>query len=84
MYRAKNKCKKILKTSLQRFNLINSENRNHKGKRLPNLTYKMGLRKGGKHVALSDISIYYIMKNIKKSCKSSNLRISEVKCDEEF
>ena len=80
----KTSVKKNLKTSVQRFNLMNSENRNHKGKRLPNLTYKMGLRKGGKHVALSDISIYYIMKNIKKSCKSSNLRISGANCDEEF
>ena len=36
---------------------------------LLNLTDKINLKKGDKYVAISNISMYYTYKNIKRSCK---------------
>ena len=38
----------------------------------------------GKYVALSNVSIYYTWKNIKKSHKNNKLKISALKGNEEF
>ena len=43
---------------------------------LLNLSDKMDLKRGGKYFALSNLSIYYIRKNIKKLCKNSKFKIS--------
>ena len=40
---------------------------------LLNLSDKIYLMRGDKYVALSNLSIYYIWKNIKKSYKNNNL-----------
>ena len=54
--------------------LMNSENSktSDPNRQLPNLTDKIDLRKKDKHVALSNLSIYYTWKNIKKSYKNNN------------
>ena len=41
-----------------------------------NLTYKIDLRRGGKIVALSNLSIYYTEKNIKTSYNNNKFEIS--------
>ena len=41
-----------------------------------NLTYKVDLRRKNRYIALSNLSIYYIWKNIKKSYKSNKTTIS--------
>ena len=51
---------------------------------LPNLTDKINLNKSGKYVALSNLNIYYIWKNIKVSCKSNKFKISGPTWNEEF
>ena len=38
---------------------------------LLNLSHKINLKKGDKYVALSNLSIYYIWKDIKKSYKNN-------------
>ena len=43
---------------------------------LLNLTDKLNLKRIDKYVALSNLSIYYIWKNVKKSGKSNKLKIS--------
>ena len=43
---------------------------------LLNLTDKIDLRKKDKYIALSNLNIHYIWKNIKKSYKSSKFKIS--------
>ena len=43
---------------------------------LPNLTDKIDLRRKDKYIALSNISIYYIWKNIKKSYKNNKFKTS--------
>ena len=40
------------------------------------LTDKTDLRRKDKYIALSNLSIYYTWKNIKKAYKNSNLKIS--------
>ena len=45
-------------------------------KLLFNLTDKIDLRRKDKYIALSNISIYYIWKNIKKSYKNNKFKIS--------
>ena len=40
------------------------------------LTDKTDLRRKDKYIALSNLSIYYTWKNIKKAHKNSNLKIS--------
>ena len=41
-----------------------------------NLTNKIDLRRGGKIVPLSNLSIYYTEKNIKTSCNNNKFEIS--------
>ena len=41
-----------------------------------NLTYKVDLRRKNRYIALSNLSIYYIWKNIKKSYKNNKTTIS--------
>ena len=43
---------------------------------LLNLTDKINSKRSGKYVALSDLSVYYTWKNIKKSQKSNKFKIS--------
>ena len=51
---------------------MNSENskRSDSHRVLLNLSDEINLKRGDKHVALSNLNIYYPWKNIKKSCKS--------------
>ena len=44
---------------------------------LLNLLDKKNLKRSDKYVALSNLSIYYTWKNIKKSHKNNKLKISE-------
>ena len=43
---------------------------------LLNLSDKINLKRGDKYVALSNLSIYYTYKNIKKSYKNNEFKIS--------
>ena len=49
-----------------------------------NLTDKLGLRRGQKTVALSNLSIYYTRKNIKSSYNNNKFKISAPTWNEEF
>ena len=49
-----------------------------------NLTDKLGLRRGQKTVALSNLSIYYTWKNIKYSYNNNKFKISAPTWSEEF
>ena len=49
-----------------------------------NLTDKIDLRRKDKYIALSDLCIYYIWKNIKKSCKNIKFKMSVPTWNEEF
>ena len=49
-----------------------------------NLTDKLDLRRSDKYVALSNLSIYYTWKNIKKSYNNNKFKISSSTCDDEF
>ena len=51
---------------------------------LLNLTDKIDLRKKGKCIALSNLSIYYTWKNIKKPYKNDKFKISAPTWNEEF
>ena len=51
---------------------------------LLNLTDKIDLKRKGKYIALSNLSIYYTWKNIKKSCKNNKLKILASTLNEEF
>ena len=51
---------------------------------LRNLTDELDLRRKDKYIALSNLSIYYTRKNIKKSCKNSKYKISAPTWTEEF
>ena len=42
---------------------------------LPNLLDKANLKRSDKYVALSNLSIYYTQKHVKKSCKNNECRI---------
>ena len=48
------------------------------------LTGKLDLRKGQKSIALSNLSIYYIWKNIKSSYKDIKFKISAPTWSDEF
>ena len=50
---------------------------------LLNLTDKINLKKSDKYVSLSNLSIYYTWKNIKKSYKNNKLKISAPTWNEE-
>ena len=49
-----------------------------------NLADKMNLKRSDKYVALSSLSIYYILENIKKSYKNNKFKISAPTWNEEF
>ena len=51
---------------------------------LLNLRDKINLKGSDKYVALSNLSIYYTWKNIKKSCKNNKFKISGPTWNEEF
>ena len=51
---------------------------------LLNLTDEIILKRSDKFVALSNLSIYYIWKNIKKSYKNNKFKISALIWNEEF
>ena len=49
-----------------------------------NLSDKINLKRSDKYVALSNLSIYYTWKNIKRSYKNTKLKISAPTWNEEF
>ena len=49
-----------------------------------NLSDKINLKRSDKYVALSNLSIYYTWKNIKKSYKNNTFRISSPIWNKEF
>ena len=49
-----------------------------------NLTNDIDLRRKDKYIALSNLSIYYKWKNIKKLCKNNKFKISAPTWNEEF
>ena len=51
---------------------------------LLNLTDKRNLKRSDKYVALSNLRIYYTWKNIKKSYKNNNFKISTPTWNEEI
>ena len=51
---------------------------------LLNLTDKINLKRSNKYVALSNLSIYYTWKNIKKSYKNNKFKISAPTWNENF
>ena len=51
---------------------------------LLNLTDKINLKRSDKYVALSNLSIYYTWKNIKKSYKNNRFKVSAPTCNEKF
>ena len=53
-------------------------------RQLLNLTDKINLKGSDKYVDLSNLSIYYTWKNIKKSYKNNKFKISAPTCNEEF
>ena len=65
---------------------LNSENRriSDPHRLLLNLTDKTDLRTKDKYMALSNLSIYYIWKNIKKSYKNNKFKIAVATWNEEF
>ena len=65
---------------------MNSENSKTSDAHKPrlNLTDKMDLGRGNKHVALSDLSFYYTWKNMKRLCICSKFKISATTLGEEF
>ena len=48
------------------------------------LTVKLDLRRKDKYIALSNLSIYYTWKNIKKSFKNNKFKISALTWNEKF
>ena len=51
---------------------------------LLNLSDKINLKRSDKYVALSNLSIYYTWKNIKKSYKNNKFKISAPTWNQEF
>ena len=51
---------------------------------LLNLECKINLKRSDKYVSLSNLSIYYSWKNIKKLCKNEKFKISAPSWNEEF
>ena len=51
---------------------------------LLNLTDKIDLRRKGKYIALSNLSIYYTWTNIKNSYRNNKFEISDPTWNEEF
>ena len=51
---------------------------------LLNITNKINLKRSDKYIAISNLSIYYTWKNIKKSYKNNKFKISTQRWNEEF
>ena len=62
----------------------NSNRSDHPYRLLLNLAGKINLKGNDKCVALSNLSIYYIWENIKKSYKNNKFKISAPTWNEEF
>ena len=87
LYRAKEISKKVynnVMNSMKLYNkmdtiVMNSENSKTSDPQrlLPNLTDKTNLKRSDKHVALSNLSIYYTWKNKEKSYKNNKFKISD-------
>ena len=56
----------------------------HPHRLILNLAFKINLKGGDKHVALSNLSIYYTWNNIKKSYKNDKIKISALTWNEEY
>ena len=93
LYRAKEVTKKVynIMNSIKLWNrmdavFMNSENSKTSDPQrlLPNLTDKIKLKRSDKYVALTNLSIYYTWKNIKKSYKNNKFKISAPTWNEEF
>ena len=65
---------------------MNSENSKTSDPHRPllNLTNEINLNRRDKYIALLNLSIYYIRKNIKKSYKNDKFKISAQTQNEEF
>ena len=65
---------------------MNSKNRKRSDphRLLLNFADKINLEISDKYVAVSNLSIYYTWKNIKKSCKNNKFKISAPAWNEEF
>ena len=61
-----------------------SSKTSHSHRLLLNLTDKINLKRRDKCVALSNLSIYYTCKNVKKSYKNNKLKISATTWNVEF
>ena len=48
------------------------------------LTDKLDLKRGQKSIALSNLCIYYIWKNIQRSCNNNKFKISAPYCSDKF
>ena len=87
LYRAKEVSKKVynnVMNSMKLYNkmdtiVMNSENSKTSDPQrlLLNLTDKTNLKRSDKHVALSNLSIYYTWKNKEKSYKNNKFKISD-------
>ena len=51
---------------------------------LPDLTYKINLERSDQYIALSNLSIYYTWRNIKKSYKNNKFKIITPTWNDEF
>ena len=65
---------------------MNSENSKTSDPQRPllDLTNKINLNRSDKYIALLNLSIYYILKNIKNSYKNDKFKISAQTQNEEF
>ena len=63
---------------------MNSKNSGISDPHRLNLTDKINWKRSGEHVALSNLSIYYTRKNMKKSYKNNKSKISSPTWNEEF
>ena len=64
-------------------NFVNSKTSNPH-QLLINLSDKINLKGNNKYIALSNLRIYYIWKNINKSYKNNKFKISALTWNEEF
>ena len=63
---------------------MNSKNSGISDPHRLNLTDKINWKRSGEYVALSNLSIYYTRKNMKKSYKNNKSKISSPTWNEEF
>ena len=65
---------------------MNSENSwtSHHHRLILNVTDKMNLKRDDKYVALSNLSICYALKNVKKLCKNNKFKISAPTWNDKF